>query len=108
MDVNIPKKGVFAPQGPFISIGFQLTEYWKRYETNFPKLAQICKVLRHWPTTSTTLERTFSRISAQYDKRKNRITCETLENLYNQSKESREFMTALRETCEAEGIPFAK
>ena len=44
--------------------------------------------------------------AAQYDKRRNKITCETLENLHNQSKESREFMEALRKTCEAEGIPF--
>ena len=108
MNVNIPRRGVFAPQGPFISMGAQLTEYWSLYEANFPKLAQICKVLRRWPTTSTSLERTFSLIAAQYDKRRNRITCETLENLHNQSKESREFMIALRKSCEAEGISLEK
>ena len=104
MNVNIPKKGVFVPQGPFVSMGEQLTEYWTTYEANFPKLAQICKVLQKWPTTSTSLERTFSVIAAQYNKRRNQLTCETLENLHNQSKESREFMIALQKTCQAEGI----
>ena len=54
MKVNIPKKGVYVPQGPFISMGEQLTEYWNTYEANFPKLAHIAKVLRKWPTTSTS------------------------------------------------------
>ena len=87
-------------------MGKLLEEYWRRYATNFPKLAKLTNVLKVWPTTSTTLERTFGLIAAQYDKRRNRILCETLSNLHNQSRESREFIEALKETCADLNIAF--
>ena len=57
-----------------------------------------------WPATSTILERQFSQIAAQYDKKRNRILTETLSNLQNSSKDSREYLQALRATCKHERI----
>ena len=106
MNVQIAERRKYNPQGPFISLGYQLTEYWERYGANFPKLAEIVKVLRRWPSTSTTLERTFGKMSDQYSKRANRIICETLSNLHNNSRETRDFMVALAEVCKDENIPL--
>ena len=99
MKVPVAQKNVYTPQGEFIPMGRLLEEYWRRYATNFPKLAKLTNILKFWPTTSTSLEKTFSLIAAQYNKRRNSILCETLANLYNQSRESREFMEALKKTC---------
>ena len=83
-----------------------MDEYWKRYANNFPKLAQMSSVLRLWPSTSTSLERGFSQISARYNKRGNRIICETLSNLHNSGRQSREFIAALKKTCQDLGISY--
>ena len=106
LGVTIAQKNVYAKQGKFYPMGDQMDEYWKRYANNFPKLAQISNVLRLWPSTSTSLERSFSQMSARYNKRGNRIICETLSNLHNSGRESREFIVALKQTCKDLGISY--
>ena len=106
LGVKIAQKDVYVKQGKFFPMGDQMDEYWKRYANNFPKLAQISSVLRLWPTTSTSLERSFSQISARYNKRGNRIICETLCNLHNSGRASREFIVALKNTCQDLGISY--
>ena len=88
-------------------MGDLLEEYWRRFAPNFPKLAQIASILKNWTTTSTALERIFSLIGAQYNKRRNKIICETLENLHNCSRQNREFIEALKRTCDDLNIPYA-
>ena len=87
-------------------MGELLEIYWTRYATNFPKLAKVASILKHWPTSSTSLERSFSLIAARSNKRNNRILAETLESLHNESREGRAFMSALKKTCDDLGIPY--
>ena len=54
----------------------------------------------------TSLERSFSQISARYNKKGNRIICETLCNLHNSGRASREFIVALKKTCQDLGISY--
>ena len=106
MNVPIAERRKYIPQGPFNPIGVQLTEYWERYGANFPKLAQIVKVLERWPSTSTTLERTFGKIGDQYSKKRNGLICETLSYLHNSARDNRQFMIALEEVCKIENIQY--
>ena len=105
-NVTVAQKNKLVPQGDFIPMGRQLEDYWGRFAPNFPKLAQIASILQHWTTTSTTLERTFGLIAAQYNKRRNQIICETLENLHNCSRENRDFIEALKRTCDDLNITY--
>ena len=103
-NVVVPQKNVFIKQGEYVPLGDQLNEYWRRFGNNFPKLAQIVNILKFWPSTSTILERIFSQIAAQYDKRRSMILPETLLNLHNTSRSSRDFIEALKKTCADLGI----
>ena len=100
------KKGEIRAQPEFQPMGDQLEVYWNRYGTNFPKLAKVASILRHWPTSSTCIERSFSLIAARFKKRGNRILAETLESLHNQGRESRDFISALKKTCDDLGIAY--
>ena len=105
-NVSIAQRNVYQPQGDFRPMGDQLELYWSRYATNFPKLAKVASILRHWPTSSTNIERSFSLIAARYSKRGNRVLAETLESLHNSSRESRAFIAALKNTCDELGISY--
>ena len=105
--VRTAEKDKLVKQSDFSPMGDLLDAYWSRFAPNFPKLAKIASVLKHWTTTSTALERTFSLIGAQYNKRRNSIICETLENLHNSSRQNREFIEALKRTCDDLNIPYA-
>ena len=101
---SILTKDDIPAQGEYVPLGKLLDTYWRLYSNNFPKITKVAQVLMRWPTTSTQLEREFSLISAQYDKRANRISAETLLHLHNSSKGAYDFLKAVKDTCREENI----
>ena len=61
-------------------------------------------LLSRLSTTSTMMERSFSEMNAQYDKRKSRMLTETLCSLHNSNTACFNFLKALKDTCKAEQI----
>ena len=103
-EFKILTKDDIPAQGEYVPLGKLLDSYWRLYSNNFPKITKVAQVLMRWPTTSTQLEREFSLISAQYDKRANRISTDTLYHLHNSSKGAYDFLKAVKATCREENI----
>ena len=101
---DVPVKN-FPAQRSFQPLGNILSQYWTAFGRNgFEKLKRCADVISKWPTTSTSLERSFSQISTHYKTQSNQILCETLLNLHNSMGPSQEFWEAFCATCKAHDI----
>ena len=70
----------------------------------FEKLKKCADIIRNWPTTSTSLEKSFGQISTHHKTQSGFIHCETLLALHNSMGPSQEFMKAFCATCRAHNI----
>ena len=76
--------GLLPAQSSFDPVGRLLERYWSSFGRNgFEKLKKCADIIRKWPTTSTSLEKSFGQISTHHKKQSGLIHCETLLNLHN-------------------------
>ena len=98
-NAQLPAQSAFDP------VGRLLERYWSSFGRNgFEKLKKCADIIRNWPTTSTSLEKSFGQISTHHKTQSGFIHCETLLALHNSMGPSQEFMKAFCATCRAHNI----
>ena len=90
-----PKPIVKMGKLALIPYGNRTYFFWKHFQLRFPCLAQIAHLVLQLPSSSAAIERTFSRISHQFDPNRSRLRSKTLLRLV-QAQEQEKFVKILK------------
>ena len=92
---NKPKPIVKVGKVSLVPHGNRTYFFWNHFKLRFPCLSRIAHLVLQLPSSSAGIERTFSRISHQFDSNRSRLKSKTLLRLV-QVQEQEKFLKILK------------